>query len=140
MGSGVPARRIEMLRGLPLFDHCTDRELAGLDRLVDEIEVAEGAVLTREGQPGRESFIVVEGEADVVLGGETIATLGPGSFFGELAMLDFRPRSATVTAKTPMRLLVVGPADFSAFLAQPGVAVKMLEVLVERLREMEASR
>lgn len=117
----------------------TDREIAQVAVLVDEIWVDAGEVLTSEGRTsGMESFIIVSGEAQVSLRGETIDTLSPGSFFGEMAMLDSRPRSATVTARTPMRLLVVGPASFETFLAQPGVAVRMLKAVVARLREARA--
>src|SRR5919198_3899060 len=106
MRTTVPEARLEMLRKQLLFRGLGDEELAEIDALVDDIEVDPGEVLTREGHLGRESYIVVSGEAEVRVHGDTVARLGPGAFFGEMAMIDLKPRTATVTAATPMQLLV----------------------------------
>ena len=115
----LPARRINLLRRLPLFAECSHRELERIDALADEIEVAAGEVIVGEGDDGRDSFIVVSGRALVTLRAETLATLGPGSLFGDMAMIDGLPRSATVTALTPMTVLVIAPENFPAFLEEP---------------------
>lgn len=135
MGKGLSHQQLASLRAIPLFEALSDKELAEIDRLVDEIEVPAGETLIREGSSGaHESFVVVSGEADVLIGGKVVAALGPGAFFGEMALIDHRPRSATIIAKTDMRLLIVGPEAFGEFLAQPAVAKAALRGLVSRLR------
>ncbi len=131
--------RMALLRRLPLFAACSDRELSTIDSLVSDIEVEPGEVLTSEGGHGAETFIVVEGSASVTIRGEHVADIGPGDFVGEMAMIDLRPRTATVRAETQMRLLVVGPADFMSLIQQPTVAVRMLRRVVERLRAAETT-
>lgn len=127
-----------LLRGIPLFDGLAQKELERISRLIDHIEVEPGEVLMREGHRGAESFIVAEGTAEVIVGGRRLAVLGPGGFFGEMSLLDFQPRSATVRAITPMHLLVLGPAQFMDLLQQPGVAVRVLKGVVHRLRQTYA--
>ena len=112
-----PATTTQVLRSIPLFAACSDRELAVVRRTVDEVSVTEGDVLLREGRPGRESFVIVDGEAGVTRRGEFLARLGPGDFFGELSVLDHQSRTATVTALTPMRLLVIHARDLALVLA-----------------------
>lgn len=131
--------RMALLRKLPLFTACSDRELASIDALVSDIEVEPGEVLTSEGGHGAETFIVIDGKATVTIRGEHIADIGPGDFVGEMAMIDLRPRTATVKSDTKMRLLVVGPADFMSLIQQPNVAVRMLKRVVERLRDAETA-
>jgi cAMP-dependent protein kinase regulator len=130
--------QIQLLRQVPLFRSFTDRELASIDRLVDEIEIPAGELLTRQGAVGAQSFVIVEGEASVEVNARKVATLEPGDVFGEMAMLDRRPRSATVRSVTPMRLLIVGPAAFETFIAQPGIGRAVMRSLVERLRAVES--
>jgi CRP-like cAMP-binding protein len=121
-----------------LFSACTNRELRRIASLADQIEVPKGKVLTRQGDPGWECFVITEGEAKATMRGRGSATLGPGSFFGEMALLDQGPRSATVTAESDMRLLVLSSRDFSALLEEvPSVARRMMRGLAERLREAE---
>ncbi len=140
MRTKVSAERRELLRQLPAFRRCSNRVLAKIDALVDEVSVEAGHVLVREGDPGRQSFIVLWGRAGVTLRDEPIAVLGPGSFIGEMALLDLGPRSATVTALSPMRLLVIGPAAFSTLMDLPGVALPMVRELAGRLREVVTNR
>ena len=121
-----------------MFSACTNRELRRIASLADQIEVPKGKVLTRQGDPGWECFVITEGEAKATMRGRGSATLGPGSFFGEMALLDQGPRSATVTAESDMRLLVLSSRDFSALLEEvPSVARRMMRGLAERLREAE---
>ena len=136
----VPVDRINILATIALFRGCSDRELAEIDSLVDDIEAEPGEVLTKEGHAGQESFIIVDGEAEVTLRGETKALLGPGEFFGEMALLDpGRPRSATVRAVTPMRLLVIDPRSLSRLMDQPVVARRVLQGIIQRLRVTEGA-
>jgi CRP/FNR family transcriptional regulator, cyclic AMP receptor protein len=130
--------KLELLSEVPLFSSCTKRELSRIASLTDQIEVPEGRVLTRQGEPGWDCFVIVDGHAKAAMRGRRAVKLGPGSFFGEMSLLDRGPRSATVTAETDMHLLVLGSRDFSALLVEvPTVARRMLQVLAERLREAE---
>lgn len=130
--------KTEALKNVSLFSACTNRELGQIASLVDEVRVDEGTVLTKEGGPGRECFIIQEGQARCTLRGRKLATYGPGDFFGEMALLDQGPRSATVTAITPVRLYVLDARSFSTMLDKhPAVARKILRGLAQRLREAE---
>jgi CRP/FNR family transcriptional regulator, cyclic AMP receptor protein len=131
--------KIDLLRGVSLFSACSRAELSRIASLADEIEVPKGKVLTREGEPGREFFVVVDGRARATLGSRTrVDPLGPGSSFGEMSLLDQGPRSATVEAETDMRLLVLDSRSFSALISEvPSVARKVLRVMAERLRVAE---
>jgi CRP/FNR family cyclic AMP-dependent transcriptional regulator len=131
--------KIDLLRGVALFSTCSNRELARIASLADEVDVPAGKVLTREGEPGREFFVVVDGRARATLGSRTrVDPLGPGSSFGEMSLLDQGPRSATVEAETDMRLLVLDSRSFSALISEvPSVARKVLRVMAERLRVAE---
>jgi CRP-like cAMP-binding protein len=138
MGQATPAKN-EMLRSLPLFAGCSDRELAAVGRAVDEVCATEGDVLIREGRFGQESFIIIEGEAGVTKRGEFLARLGPGDLFGELSVLDHKVRTATVTALTPMRLLVIHARNLLMVLAQGSAAATMLRTLARRLRAADVA-
>lgn len=133
----VTATRKDALRSIPLFAACSDRELAEVDRLVDEVQATEGDILIREGRFGQESFVILEGEAGVTKRGEFLARLGVGDFFGELSALDHKARTATVTALTPMRLLVVHARNLLAVLEQGSAAATMLRTMAQRLREAD---
>jgi CRP-like cAMP-binding protein len=132
-------RIIEQLRVIPGLQHQPDRSLAALARLVDEVEVPPGKQLTRQGAGAHEVFVVLEGEADVFVDEELIATVGPGEFIGEMAMLDVAPRSATVRARSLMRLLVIGPEAFGTFIDHGGVTSSMAIQLAQRLRRADAA-
>jgi CRP-like cAMP-binding protein len=107
---------------------------------VTEIKVEPGQVLCREGESGHDFFIILEGEANVTIGGRQIATLGPSQFFGEMALLDGGPRIATVAAATPMRLLALSRQEFKGVLGLfPRVTENMLAVIGSRLRATEAA-
>ena len=100
--------KVERLRHIPLFAACTDAELALVARNVDEQHAGAGQVLTRQGEVGREFFVIVEGTAEVRIDDAPVARLGPGAFAGELALLDRRCRTATVVAETPLVTMVSG--------------------------------
>jgi cAMP-dependent protein kinase regulator len=129
--------REQELRQVPLFAECTPHELADIDEQGAEILVEAGEVLVREGNPGRQTFIIIAGEAVVTAGGRKIAHLGAGDFFGEMAVLTQRPRAATVRAASPMRVVVLDPRELGEILRVPGVTRAMLVGVVDRLYEVE---
>jgi len=123
-----------MLATVPLFSGCSKKELRTIATLADEIDLRQGKVLTRQGAPGREFFVLLEGTVEVVRDGERIDTLGEGDFFGELALISNIPRTATVTATAPIRALVVFGRDFRRLLEEDaGIARKVLEAMAERM-------
>jgi CRP-like cAMP-binding protein len=125
--------KIELLKRAPLFAQCSKKELAQVALLADEIDMREGKVLTREGEPGREFFVLIEGEADVVRDGVEVNVMGPGDFFGEIALVSNRPRTATVTATSPVRLLVVTDRAFRELMRNmPSIQDKVLAALAAR--------
>lgn len=102
------------LKDVPFFSSLSKRELTTVAQQMEEIEIPEGKQLVREGDFGHEFFLIVDGTAEVVRGGARIAERGPGEFFGEMALLEEERRTATVTAKSPMRVLVMTRQDFRA--------------------------
>jgi CRP/FNR family transcriptional regulator, cyclic AMP receptor protein len=123
-----------------LFSSLSKKELATIGRRADEVRVAAGKVLTVEGKPGHEFFLIIDGLASVQRGGREVARLGAGQYFGELSLLDRGPRSATVTAVADSTLLVLGQREFSGVLDEvPGLAHKLLAAMAERLRESWAA-
>ena len=132
--------KIERLAGIPLFAGSRPRELEAIARLCTEVSVPAGRTQCREGEMGQEFFVLEEGTVAVTVGGREVSTLGPGEFFGELALLDAGPRNATVTAQTPVRVLVVSRQEFSGLLEEdPIVAVRMLPAVGARLRQQAAA-
>lgn len=130
----------DQIAGIPLFSACSKRDLQRLARASDEVQIAAGTQLTVEDTIGREAFVIVEGTATVTKGGETVATLGPGDHFGELALLDGGPRTATVTADGDMEVLVLSKPAFNGVLDEiPTLSHKLLVSLARRLRESEQS-
>jgi CRP/FNR family transcriptional regulator, cyclic AMP receptor protein len=130
--------KLELLGSVRLFSTCNRRELARIASLVDEVEAPKGKVLVRQGDTGQECFVIAEGEAKATIRGKGSAVLGPGSFFGEMSLLDQGPRSATVTAESDMHLLVLGSREFSSLINEvPPVAVRIMRGLAERLRAAE---
>jgi CRP/FNR family cyclic AMP-dependent transcriptional regulator len=126
--------KTELLKNVPLFSGCTKQELQKLAMIADEIDLRDGAALTREGQAGREFFVLIEGTVDVIQGEERVAELGAGDWVGEIALLTNAPRTATVTATSPVRVLVVTDRAFRQVVeTTPSIAVKMLERVGERL-------
>ena len=122
-----------------LFSTCSNRELRTIRRALEEITVPAGRVLCEEGTIGREFFLIVDGQASVRRGGRKVSTLGPGQYFGELALLDRRPRSASVISDTEMDLLVLDQRQFNGLLdAAPPLARKLLAAMATRLREADA--
>jgi CRP-like cAMP-binding protein len=131
--------KIEELGKVRLFAACNRKELALIAKASDEIRVPAGKELVAEGSTGHEFFLILDGQAVVKRGGRKVATLGPGNYFGEMALLDRGVRSASVVAETDMVLLVLGQREFSAVLDEvPGLAHKLLTIMAGRLREADA--
>lgn len=108
-------------------------------RASDEVDLASGRVLCEQNSVGREAFVILEGTAEVRRNGRKIATLGPGTCVGEMALLDHGPRTATVTATSDMKVLVLGAREFSAIVDEvPPIAHKLLKALAGRVRELDA--
>jgi CRP/FNR family cyclic AMP-dependent transcriptional regulator len=130
---------VDHLAEVPLFRACSRKARGTVARRAKERRVGAGEVVINEGATGNEFFVIMDGHAQVHRGGKKVATLGPGQFFGDLAVLDKAPRNATVTAETPMALLVLGQREFSALIKEvPGFAHKLLAGLAHRLREADA--
>jgi len=134
------SEKVKLLQRVALFEGLSSRQLAQVARLVDEVNVAAGKRLAMAGQTGRELFVIVEGRALARTPRGRTVQLGPGQFFGEMSLLDGGPRSATVEASTPMRLLVIGYREFWQLLAEsPLIAKQIMRVLSNRLREAVAA-
>jgi CRP/FNR family cyclic AMP-dependent transcriptional regulator len=129
-------KKIELIKHVPLFSRCTRKELAEIAALADEIDLPEGKEIIREGERGREFFVILDGQADVRRKGRKLATLSTGDFAGEIALVSRVPRTATVTTTTPVRALVVTDQGFRSVMHKsPEIQVKVLEALAERVAE-----
>jgi len=127
------------LKSIWLFSGCSGNELRKIRSSLDEVHVPAGKQLVKEGRIGQQFFIIVDGRAAVTRNGRKVATLGEGSHFGELAMLDRRPRSASVISETDMDVLVMSQRQFNGLLQSvPTIARKLLSALASRLREADA--
>jgi CRP/FNR family cyclic AMP-dependent transcriptional regulator len=131
----------ELMRGVPLFSDCTDKELRSLAGAAKQVEHPAGDVICREGETGVGMHVIAEGEVRVEVGGRTVRNLGPGAFFGEVALLDGGPRTATVMAESPVvRTYSITFWSFRDILSSsPDLALKMLKEVSRRLRENESS-
>jgi CRP/FNR family transcriptional regulator, cyclic AMP receptor protein len=126
--------KAQALGRVPLFSGLSKKELTQLAKITEDLEVPAGKVLCREGETAREFFVIVEGEVEVMRGGATIATLGPGDFFGEIGLFEHIPRTATVTAKTPLRFFVLHSQAFWTLLDhEPEVQASILRALAKRV-------
>jgi CRP-like cAMP-binding protein len=131
----------EFVRGVPLFAGLLPSELDRIAMVMTELDASAGHVLCEEGEPGHEFYVIADGEVAVERGGRTVVKLGPGDHFGELALLDRGPRSATVRALTDVRLFVLHERSFATVLTElPALAQKLLAALAARLREADSAR
>jgi CRP/FNR family transcriptional regulator, cyclic AMP receptor protein len=127
-------QKIDLIRKVPLFARCSRAELKEIAMLADEIDLKEGKEMTREGAPGREFFVLLEGTADVKKNSRRVNRLGPGDFFGEIALVSREPRTATVVATSPVRALVITEWSFRQLLDDaPRVKTKVMEAMAQRL-------
>jgi CRP-like cAMP-binding protein len=131
--------RIALLRGIWLFSTCDDDELARVAAVAEPREAEVGEALTTQGADGTEFFVIVTGDASATVDGAEVGTIGPGGFFGEMALIDGGERVATVTATSPLQLLVLDRHDFNEMLvlAMPQIAPKLLAVVGARMRAID---
>ena len=130
--------RIDLIRNVWLFERCTKRELDAIAKVATPLDLPAGKVLTSQGEQGREFFVIVSGKVEATRDGVTIGTLGAGSFFGEMLLLERLPQVATVTTTEPTSVLVLTAQAFTTLVASmPSVDRNMLIVLAQRLRDIE---
>ena len=132
---------LDRLSSVSLFRAQSGKELEAVGRAADAVDVAAGTTLVEEGSAGREFFIVLSGEVSVRVGGQEVAVLKEGEWFGELAIIDPAPRDATVSAISPCELLVIDGRRFAPLLEEvPVLARKILVGMARRLREADTAR
>ena len=128
----------DRLRKVPIFQGLSQKHLGQIAGLMTELDLKAGKTLTREGDLGREFFIILEGEVEVTRDGEAIATRTAGDYVGEIALLDSRPRTATVTAKTDVRLEVLDRREFANLVdSSADIASQIMSTMAQRLAELE---
>jgi CRP-like cAMP-binding protein len=127
-------QKVDLIAHVPLFERLSKRELEQIASVADEIDLADGKELMREGEPGREFFVLLEGTAEVTQDGESVNSLEPGDFFGEIALISDGPRTATVTATSPIRTLVVTRRSFQRLVEEmPEIQRNVLAAAADRL-------
>ena len=132
-------RKVQALKGAPLFEGLSRKELAQLARVSEDLEVEPGTVLCKEGDIGHEFFVIVDGKVKITRKGRRVSVRGGGDFVGEIALIEDVPRTATVTAETPVRLFVLTRKDFRHLLdEQPNVERKVMRALARRLAEVSS--
>lgn len=129
--------KVDLLRAIPGLGDSRTAARVRLAPLVDDVSFAAGATLVREGSYGAQVFVLVDGHADVVAGGEHLATVERGDYVGEVAVLDHGVRTASVVAITPVRALAMDPRSFAAMLREPHVASKLAAQLARRVRTQD---
>ncbi len=130
----------DWLAKVPLFNGLSKKQLRMVSSLATRLDEPAGTELTKEGQVGNEFIIVLDGEIEVRRGDQVVATRGPGSYVGEIALLDHRPRTATVVAKTPVVIEVIGRREFRSLLEDaPELQGEILRTMAQRLAELDSS-
>ncbi len=130
---------LEALARVPMFSACAKKELEQIARQAEALDVPEGEILIEQGASGRDFFVIVDGKASVTRDGKNVATLGPGDFFGELALLDKSPRNATVTAASRMSVYLLTQPSFHGLLSTiPSLSHKVMVGMARRLNELDA--
>ncbi|MFN2464792.1 MAG: cyclic nucleotide-binding domain-containing protein [Candidatus Dormibacteria bacterium] len=136
----VPDTKVEVLKRVPLFAGATRRQLTSLAGMMDEIAVAPGSVLVRQGRQGHSFYVMVDGEAVACSGETTVATLGPGDFFGEISMIDRGPAVATVTTRSEATLMVLSHDQFRRLMqSDPDLEVAVARAMADRLARNAAA-
>ena len=124
----------ERLAQIPLFAGLSKKELAAVSSLATRLDLPAGKELTKQGETGQEFVIVLDGQVDVVIDGNVVASRGPGEYFGEIALLSERPRTATVVSTTPVAVEVIGRREFRALVEdQPAIEAQLQAAMAERL-------
>ena len=135
--SGNGAGDLSSLQGVPWFSACTEEQLGDIVRLAERLDIQADEVILREGRLGRELFIILEGTATVTRAGRVVNILGAGDHFGELAAIEDRPRTATVTATTDLKVLIIGPRELEALMGIPGFRNALLRGMSRRIRQAD---
>lgn len=131
-------QKLDLLRRIPLFNGFGKRAIERLGMLADEVDVPDGQVLMREGESGSDMMVIISGQVAIDRKGNRVNTLNSGDFFGEIALVDDAPRTATVTTVGPARLLVIGHREFHVMMEEfPEVAAQVLHALANRIRTLE---
>ena len=126
--------KIELLKRVPLFERCSQRELAQIAMLADELDLPGARELTHQGAGGFEFIVLIEGQADVVRGVRVVNELGPGDFVGEIALVSGKPRTATVKTRGPARILVITASGFRTLMRDvPSIKDKVLAAVTARI-------
>jgi CRP/FNR family transcriptional regulator, cyclic AMP receptor protein len=129
--------KVEALKRAPLFEGLSKKELGQLARVSEDMEIESGQALTRQGETGQEFFVIVDGTIEVTVNGKSAGERGGGDFVGEIALLEDIPRTATVTAKTPLRVFVLTRQDFRRLVDDnPDVERKVMQALARRLVDL----
>ncbi len=129
----------ELLAAVPLFEGLSKKQLSQISSLMTPLDIAAGRVLAHQGEFGREFMIVLKGEIEVARDGKVIAVRGAGDYVGEIALLDDRPRTATLTARTDIVVEVLNRAEFSSLLAEaPELSSQIRATMARRLAELDS--
>ena len=141
MARGIPADVLRHFHNVPLFASVSKKGLRAVVQAATEVDVRAGKVLVTEGERGRELYVILRGTADVTRGGRKLSELVPGDFFGELAFLHPSPRTATVTARSDMRVMVLGAREMDLIVErEPSVARQLLAAMAKRVRTVKPSQ
>ena len=129
---------LDHLVAVPLFSACSQKELQAVARASDEVTLPAGKTLCEQGAIGREAFVIIKGTAEVRRNKRKVATLGPGACVGELALLDHKPRTASVIATTDLTVLVIGVREFAAIVDEvPPIMHKLMKSMAAKIRELD---
>jgi CRP/FNR family transcriptional regulator, cyclic AMP receptor protein len=132
--------KIDRLEDVPLFQGCSRRQLKQVAKIAETFDAPAGMPLARVGEPGNQFFLILDGTARVDVSPQKQRYLHPGDFFGEMSLLDGEPRSASVVAETPVRLLVISRRNFATLMGEvPGLTQSILTTLSKRVRQAEAA-
>lgn len=130
--------KLDLLRRVPLFTQCRGEPLELIGRLADEVDVADGYTLMRQGDLGQEFFVIVDGKVRIERDGTTVNTLGPGDYLGEIALLEESRRTATAITEGPTKLLVITHRGFNSLLdSSSTIRTAIMQGLAARLRRLE---
>jgi CRP/FNR family transcriptional regulator, cyclic AMP receptor protein len=129
---------LKHLRYSPLFSSCSSKDLEKIAKAGDRITLEKGEILTKQGDPGKEAFIILSGKATVKRSGKKVATISTGSVVGELSLLDHGPRTATVTCDTECQVLVISRGNFLRVIDKvPALTHKLFAALATRIRDLD---
>ncbi len=130
--------KLDLLHRIPLFSGLDSHQIERLGQLAEEVDVPAGKMLIRQGDTGGDLMVLASGHVSVERDGARINTLGPGDFFGEIALIDGGTRTATITTEEPSRLVVLGHREFHAMMDEfPEVASQILATLAHRIRSLD---